>query len=257
MKKNQSAFFRILGVCFYAVFVLSCSKTNDPTNGAVTAASLKLDKEIYNGEYKQYTYNANGQCILINKNESAISYDYRSNTIIATTNYSDPTKEKLVQTYALNALGLAASCTYEIGTKAYLIEYEYNSDKQPIKITQKSKAATKTTYSTDVTQLYKYNGDGDCTAYTYQLSFTNVMYQYEYDKTHLNTTGNEYNGLDWLGKSSTHVRSLMIITTGFYPPDWNSKTEFANYSWTHDAQGYNKQYLLSGALEGVGSFKYK
>lgn len=271
MKKKQSLIYKILSVCLYALFAVSCSKTNVTPDNILTPnessmsqeamvainTPLKLSKETYNGDFKQYTYNTNGQCIRIDMNQSYITYSYSRNTVIETTGYSDPTKAKIVRTYSLNALGLATKCTYTIGTKSYLWEYVYNNNKQVTKITHKSKIITKPTYSVDFTQLYTYNNDGNCTRYTYQLTFTNVMYDYDYDETHYNTTGNEYKGLDWLGKSSTHVRSVMVTITGFYYPDWNSHVDFTNYNWTYDAQGYNKQYTLSGATQGTATFIYR
>jgi hypothetical protein len=267
MTKKQLAICKILCVFFCYFSVVSCNKTTiTPENALISTeqpmslailAPLKLAKETYNGDFKQYTYNVNGQCTRIDMNQSYKTYNYRGNTIIETLVYSDPTKPNIVYTYTLNALGLAATCTFTIGTKSFLLEYVYNSDRQATKITRKSKTVAKPVYSIESTDLYKYNSDGDCTRYTYQLNFTNVMYDYDYDETRFNTTGNEFKGLGWLGKNSKHVVSLKITITGFYYPDWDVHTYFTNYNWTYDAQGYNKQYSQSGYTQGIATFTYR
>lgn len=222
------------------------------------AAALKVDKEIEDGvTVRQYTYDANGRCIKVNFKDRYTIYSYGVNKVTATTVYNDRTKANLVQIFSINALGLATTCTYTYNNKNYLWEYIYNANKQLTQHTAKSKARNKTTYTTDVTHKYTYNSNGDCTSYIYQLSLTNVWYQYEYDKNRLNTLGNENKGLDWLGKGSVHIPKTFITTTGFYYPDWNSKTEFTYYSWMYDAQGYAIKKVKSGVTTGIDTYTYK
>ena len=270
MKKKQWAICKILCVLCCYFFVVSCNKTDTtPENFIVTdekpmasmaaaavVVPMKLDKETYSSSFNKYSYDAAGRCIRIDMGQSYITYSYRGNTVIGTTGYTDPTKAKIVRTYTLNSLGLAATCTYTIGTKNHIIEYVYNSNRQVTKITHKSKLNTRSVYSTDDTNIYVYNADGNNHTRTYQLSLVKVTFNYVYDKTYLNTTGNEFKGLDWLGKGSKNVLSFWFaVTESFYPSYSNSISERTNYNWIFDAQGYNKQYTTSGG--SIAKFTYK
>ena len=171
MKKKQWAICKILCVLCCYFFVVSCNKTDTtPENFIVTdekpmasmaaaavVVPMKLDKETYSSSFNKYSYDAAGRCIRIDMGQSYITYSYRGNTVIGTTGYTDPTKAKIVRTYTLNSLGLAATCTYTIGTKNHIIEYVYNSNRQVTKITHKSKLNTRSVYSTDDTNIYVYN----------------------------------------------------------------------------------------------------
>lgn len=272
MKIPQFTTGKILGIVFCYFFVVSCNKSDITPDKTIvtdekpmllmasTAAltPLKLDKETYNGTFKRYTYDATGRCIRIDMNDSYNTYRYSGNTVIETTVYTDPTKANIVRTYTLNSIGLAATCTYTTGTKTHLLEYVYNSNRQVTKRTHKSKLNTSSVYSTDDTIIYAYNADGNNTTYTYKLSLVRVTDNYIYDKTRFNTRGNEFKGLDWLGKSSKNVLSFSFaVTEVFYPTYSNSIAERINYNWTYDAQGYNKQYTTSGASSSIATFTYK
>lgn len=249
--------------------IMSCKKDEQVMNPLPSTIDIsanivknvvaqKVDKEIENGvTVKQYTYDTNGRCIRVNFTDRYTTYSYGANKVIATTIYTDRNKANLVQTFTLNASGLASSCTYTSNNKAYLLEYIYNANKQLTQQTVKSRMLNKTVYSTDVTHKYTFNTSGDYTSYIYQLTFTNVMYQYEYDKNRFNTLGNENKGLEWLGKGSVHIPKTFITITGFYYPDWNSKTEFTYYAWTYNPQGYAIKRVKSGATTGIDTYTYK
>ena len=269
MKKIQLAICKVLCVLCCYFFVVSCNKTeitpenlivtNEKPIASMAAAAvvvpMKLDKETSNSSFNKYSYDATGRCIRIDMGQSYITYSYRETTIIGTRGYTDPTKAKIVYTYILNTLGLASKCTYTIGTKNHILEYVHNSNRQVTKITHKSKLNTSSVYSTDDTNTYAYDADGNNHTRTYQLTFVKVTFNYEHDKTHLNTTGNEFKGLDWLGKSSKNVLSFWFAVTESFFPYSNSISERTNYNWTYDAQGYNKQYTTTA--RDFATFTYK
>lgn len=276
MKKLK---INLRSVCFLSLLIISCNKEkqditpdmaainrdtvsttfiNSSSVMAETAVIRKLDKEIRNGVVSsQYTYDAHDRCIKEDYKDWHITYTYGVNKVVATTVSSDPTKANVVKTYTLNALGLATICTYVFNNKDYRLEYEYNDRRQLTKRTFKTKTPTRATYTTESTNKYTYNSDGDCTSYIYQLTFTNVQFQYSYDKNHFNTLSNEYKGLEWLGKNSVHIPTMMITLTGFYYPNWDSKLDWTYYTWTYDTAGYAIKKVTTGASTGTDLYTYK
>lgn len=254
---KSTKYFVLLSGLFITLCISSCKKDDDSSSNGSNNKIKRVEKEIEDGvTIRTFSYDTNGRCIKIDYADRTIKYEYTNGKVVSTIDFNNPSQTDIVQTYLLNSSGLASSCTYQSNGKSYVVDYEYNTDNLLMKKTTKHNTATNSKYITDNTFIYSYNSSGDCIKYVYQLEFTNVIYQYEYDESRMNTLSNKHHGLEWLGELSVHIPKTYIVTTGFYAPEWNSKTDFTYYNWTYDSAGYAIRNIQTGASSTIKTYTY-
>ena len=235
MKFNKFSTFSIVWVLFISLFMTACTKDK----GGVTPNALrKVDKvTATDGTDNQYTYDATGRRIRLDrkKDTSSVTYKYVGSTVIATTTYANPNKSNPEFTYTINTKGLATTRTYISGTTSYLDEYKYDANGFLLTIFTQYKANTSSSFASYSEQAYTYDSDGNLLSLTYHYltsSTSDFNFKYEYDKLHYNTTSTDFTGLEFIGKSSPHAVSKIIYTSP-------NGVQITNNTWKYDSKGYN------------------
>lgn len=238
MKISQLSQY-VLGLLCALYFLTACNKEAD----SITPKTLlKLDKvTISDGTFQNYTYDAMGRRSRIDYKDYFTTYNYNGNTITETQTYFDPTKTGTIYTYTLNAQGLASKRTYKVGTTTYTRDMEFDGNGRAIKLIDKSTTSSGVV-STVVEISNEYDSDGDLISSESRYPSTpsnNTTTLYTYDKNHYHTTGVEFSGAEWLGKSSLHSWSKSEITRN------NNIKSTVDFPRTYDAKGYMLSSIYS------------
>lgn len=253
--KNTYPFFILFSIVGF--FTISCNKEK----GSVEPNALRLvDKiTISDGNFNTYTYDTNGKCIRIDGKNFYTTYAYGSNSVIETyksSSASNPT----IYTYILNVKGLAEKKIYTIGSYTYEYLYEYDTQGYLSKTIFQSRATNGVSAHTilETTQIYR-DADGDLLSLnnmaTSSSGLRSYSITYSIDKKNYNTTGIEFRGLQWQGKTAHHP-----IVSMFYKYS-DGKTETRYFTNQYDDKGYIQKTDVTGTASGFSpttySYSYK
>jgi hypothetical protein len=248
MKNLHIPLFLILII---SVLTTACNKEE----GGVTPNTMRLiDKvSVSDGTFSQYTYDANGRCIRVDGEAFYFTYAYSNSTVTETFVPNSGTSS--VYTYLLNTQGLVEKRTYIIGSYTYESLYEYDAKGFRLKRTYQSKLTSSTSAPT-VSLIIQWNHDTDgdilsikSTAFS-SPSANNYTTTYSVDKKNYATIGNEFAGLKWQGRYSTHA------TTNYIHKPNSGAIETVNIVNTYDAKGYIIQRVSNSSVSGSITYTY-
>jgi hypothetical protein len=253
MKIKQFTQFSILMLIIISLFTMACNKEK----GGVTPNTLRLiDKEtVSNGNFYQYTYDANNRCVRVDFKTGYTTYVYSGSIVTETNtpNSGSPT----IYTNTLNAQGLVEKRTNVDGSYTYITSYEYNTQGFVTKITDQSGLIGSPLTPSRIRQ-YNRDADGDYISIVSVVpnspsSSGNYTTTYVVDKRNYYTTSSEFIGLKWRGKYLVHS-ILSTITKTVNASDNNISNLI-----TYDAKGYMTQQNVNSSLNGnlIYSYTYK
>ncbi len=249
MKNIQKISFFI--AFFGVLLVTACSKEK----GGVTPNVLrKLDKIAYSdGTFFNYTYDANGRIARVDAKNYYEIFSYAGTAVTFAYVGINGNTTSFTGTYTLNAQGLAANQLNTQGGTNYLYEYEYNAAGYLKRYVAKNKPATGGVFTQSFEVLYTYDNGNNLLSFKSVSSGGSVSkYDYEYDKNRYNTTGKEFNGFDFLGRSSSD-----FSTKSTYTPSSGAAT-VTTYAGTFDKKGYLlNRVSTSGSMVITSTYTYK
>jgi hypothetical protein len=225
MKKIQIILLCL--VCF-ALFAVSCSKEE---SGGITSNALRLmDTENDGVAYSQYSYDTQGRCTQIN----GATFSYGTSSVTQSN-----ANGAGITTFLLNSRGLVSKESYTSSDYSYETLYEHDANGFVSKTTRQSKfisiSTGKPTTYREITQYYR-DADGDPISAKLTQETTPYKISFITDKNHENTLDEEFRGLKWKGKMSTHPITAIVKTPDDNSGYKNITTE--NYIYTYDNKGY-------------------
>ena len=199
-------FYFILAI---TLFLASCKKKSDTFGtGDVAAAVLKSVSQVPNGIITNYSYDSQGRLVQqSNSNLSGTNIVYSGDTVTETM-INDSGSVYAINTVFLNASGIATSSFLRDTSGSILSYSQFFYDSSDFRIQQRTYApsGTQTAYqewNISYNNVYYYTS-------TDSLIFQNnaeIGYSYSYD--HKNTIGNYNTGLQYYGKSSENVETIL------------------------------------------------
>lgn len=247
MKNKYQSLLLVLIIGF---FMGSCNKEK----GSVEPNILRLvDKmTISDGKFNTFTYDSKGRCIRIDGKNYYTTYAYGDNSVIETYQ-SSASSNPTIYTYLLNAQGLAEKKMYTVGT--YIYEYLYEYDTQGyLSKTIFQRRATNGVYAPfvlETTLIYR-DAEGDLTSLkntVFVSGLNSYTIIYSIDKKNYNTTGIEFRGLKWQGKTAFHP----ILSMHYKYSD--GRTEAWNYINQYD-NGYIQKTDITPTTSGFSPITY-